>query len=135
MTFVAQNSNADTLHHIIDNNVVDGATIVTESYKSYHGIGAIYDHGVVKHENGGYVNYEGDKQFHTQNIENFWSQLKRGYVGIYHYMCPKHLHRYCIEFTARNNQRTSDIDRFMHIFENSSIEKITYSELTKTESI
>lgn len=38
MTFVAQNTDSETLHQIIENNVVDGATVVTDSYKSYHGI-------------------------------------------------------------------------------------------------
>ncbi len=132
MTFVAQNTDSETLHQIIDNNVVDGATIVTDSYKSYYGIGATYNHVVVKHEDGGYVTYEGDNQFHTQNIENFWSQLKRGYIGIYHYMSPKHLHRYCNEFAARYNHRSkSNIDRFMHVIENCSVPKITYSDLTR----
>ncbi|MBK7360544.1 MAG: IS1595 family transposase [Saprospiraceae bacterium] len=134
MTFVAQNTDSETLHQIIDNNVVDGATIVTDSYKSYYGIGATYNHIVVKHEDGGYVTYEGDNQFHTQNIENFWSQLKRGYIGIYHYMSPQHLHRYCNEFAARYNHRSkSNIDRFMHVIENCSVPKITYSDLTKKD--
>lgn len=130
LTFVAQNTDAETLHQIIENNVLDGATIVTDSYKSYHGIGATYNHVVVKHENGGYVMYEGDNEFHTQNIENFWSQLKRGYIGIYHYMSPKHLHRYCNEFATRYNmKKDSNIKRFLHVIENSGVKKITYRGL------
>ena len=132
LTFVAQNTDAETLHQIIENNVLDGATIVTDSYKSYHGIGATYNHVVVKHENGGYVMYEGDNEFHTQNIENFWSQLKRGYIGIYHYMSPQHLHRYCNEFATRYNQRNGcNISRFMYVINNCGVPKITYSDLTK----
>ena len=135
VTFVTTNTDADTLFQIIENNVVDGATIVTDAYRSYSGIGTAYKHIVVKHQDGGYVVTDGDNKFHTQNIENFWSQLKRGYVGIYHYMSPKHLHRYCNEFAIRYNQRDQgNIVRFLNIIKNSLTPRITYRALvSKTE--
>ena len=34
--------------------------------------------------------------------------LKRGYVGTYHKMSPKHLNRYVQEFSGRHNVRESD---------------------------
>ena len=42
---------------------------------------------------------------HTNGIESLWSMLKRGYIGTYHKMSPKHLHRYLKEFTGRQNVR------------------------------
>ena len=39
----------------------------------------------------------------TNAIENFWSLLKRGYIGVYHMMSWKHLFRYCDEFSFRLN--------------------------------
>lgn len=131
MTFVTPDTSAETLCQIIDNNVCDGATIVTDAYKSYATIGNAYNHITVKHQEGGYITERNGNKFHTQNIENFWSQLKRGYIGIYHYMSPQHLHRYCNEFATRYNMREAgNIARFLHVVRNSDTPKITYRTLT-----
>ena len=45
---------------------------------------------------------------HTNGMESFWSLLKRGYIGIYHWMSRKHLDRYVTEFEARHNSRPKD---------------------------
>jgi transposase-like protein len=133
VTFVTPNTDSETLHQIIDSNVSANATVVSDAYKSYNGVEKLVaKHVVVKHEQGGYVHLENGTKFHTQNIENFWSQLKRGYIGIYHHMSPKHLHRYCNEFATRYNQRKDgNIARFLHVVSNSGVKKVTYSLLTK----
>ncbi|GAA4462971.1 IS1595 family transposase [Nemorincola caseinilytica] len=131
MTFVTENTNADTLNTIINDNVAEGATIVTDAYRSYSTIGNAYEHITVKHEEGGYITERNGNKFHTQNIENFWSQLKRGYVGIYHYMSPQHLHRYCNEFATRYNLREqNNLDRVLFVINNTNTERITYRTLT-----
>ncbi len=45
---------------------------------------------------------------HTNGIESLWSMLKRGYVGTYHQMSAKHVHRYVREFAGRQNLREFD---------------------------
>ena len=47
-------------------------------------------------------------QAHTNGIESFWAMLKRGYVGTFHKMSPKHLNRYVVEFAGRQNIRDLD---------------------------
>lgn len=60
-----------------------------------------YAHVVVNHTAGVYVN----GAFHTNGVENFWSLFKRGIIGIYHQVSPKHLQAYADEFSYRFNSR------------------------------
>ena len=54
--------------------------------------------------------------FHTNTIENFFSIMKRGIVGVYHHVSEAHLGRYLDEFTFRYNNRigngVDDAERF-----------------------
>ena len=45
----------------------------------------------------------------TNGIESHWAVLKRRYVGIYHWMSVKHLHRYLREFDGRHNTKAMSI--------------------------
>ena len=45
---------------------------------------------------------------HTNGVESFWAMMKRGIVGTYHKLSPKHLHRYAAEFAGRHNLREKD---------------------------
>jgi hypothetical protein len=97
------NTESDILHPIMQENVATNATIITDAYNSYLGLESEYNHIRVKHSEG---NYKTDSHFHTNNIENFWSTFKRGIIGIYYQISPKHLHRYTTEFGYRYNSRT-----------------------------
>lgn len=79
-----------------------GAQLYTDDAAGYKGIRM--RHEAVKHSVGEYVR----DQAHTNGIESFWSMLKRGYVGTYHQMSVKHLHRYICEFAGRHNVRRLD---------------------------
>lgn len=61
---------------------------------------------VASHESVDHSKFEwvrGD--VHTNNMEGFFSILKRGLVGIYQHVDEKHLHRYLAEFDFRMNNR------------------------------
>lgn len=96
-----------TLQSYIRANVKEGAEIMTDEWKSYNGLSLLYGHSVVKHAYGEYVN----GACHTNTLEGFWSLLKRGVVGQFHYVTPKHLNKYIDEFCFRYNNR-ENIDIF-----------------------
>lgn len=129
-TFVVDNTDSETLHTIMGNNVSENSTLITDAYRSYNGLDARYTHVTVKHENGDYVVRIGDQRFHTQNIENFWSIFKRGIIGIYHFVSAKHLHRYCTEFGYRFNERDlNGIEKFEKSIEGGNGKRLTYNTL------
>jgi hypothetical protein len=64
------------------------------------------EHQFVRHSAGEYVR----GNVHTQNIESFWSLLKRGVIGTYHHVSKKYLPLYLNEFQFRfNNRNEADI--------------------------
>jgi len=100
-TFKVEDVTTRTLNHLIANNVALGSKLFTDDFKAYTGLAPFYTHRVVKHGEGEYV--IGD--VHVNTAEGFFSQFKRGLVGIYHLMSKKHLHRYLNEFAFRYNMR------------------------------
>ena len=120
-----QDVSGSTLKGFIESNVVKGATVVTDSFKSYQGLEG-YTHKTVNHSIGEYVK----DQAHTNGIESFWALLKRGYYGIYHHMSVKHLHRYVNEFSYRHNTAQVDTMDFIAMtISRMNNKRLTYKEL------
>ena len=123
---VIKNASSKVLLGIIDELVRKGSTVITDKWKGYNKVKERYIHEVVEHNLKEYVNVDG---FHTNSIEGFWSQLKRGIIGIYFFVSPKHLQNYCKEFVFRyNTRKQSDADRFNE-FLGSFTERLYYGEL------
>ena len=106
-------TSAPTLQGYISANVTAGASVITDEFAAYRGLGAKgYIHHTVNHSAGEYVRHY---CIHTNGIESFWALLKRGHYGIYHFMSAKHLHRYVNEFPFRNNTAQAGTMRFIEM--------------------
>jgi transposase len=99
---VVGDTKSKTIKPFVKQNIQLTAEIKTDEYRSYKPLkGLGYNHDTVDH---------GRKQFvkgnaHTNNLEGFWSQLKRSINGTYHFVSPKHLQTYVNEFAFRYNRR------------------------------
>lgn len=114
-----------TLTKEISKYVKESATIYSDEWLGYNNLSKIYNHAIVKHGLGEYV----IGKVHTNTIEGFWSILKRGIIGIYHFTSKKHLQKYLDEFVFRYNTRElKESNRFNLLLSNLE-NKLTYKEL------
>ena len=85
-----------------------------------------FTHKTVRHSAGEYIR----DMAHTNGIESFWSLLKRGYIGVYHYMSEDHLHRYVNEFSFRHNTSKVGTLNFINMTIDRMVDKrLTYKDL------
>jgi transposase-like protein len=99
---VIGDQDARTLAGFVRNVVDDKVTLVaTDENQAYNYLDRDIRHEAVKHSAGEYVRGE----VHTNNIESFWSLLKRGVVGTYHNVSKQYLPLYLNEFSFRFNNR------------------------------
>lgn len=125
---VIERADTATLDGFIHAVVEPGATVSTDEHSGYRHLGRTYDHGVVRHSAGEYVQ---DKH-HTNSIESFWALLKRALKGTYVSVEPFHLARYVDEQVFRFNARKgSDADRFKAAAVRIFGKRLTYRDLTE----
>ncbi len=96
---VVADTEAATLRPFVEDHTRPTAMVFTDGHKGYNAVKR--PRAEVHHSAGEYVR----GIVHTNGIESLWSMFKRGYVGTYHKMSDKHLHRYVNEFTGRHNMR------------------------------
>ena len=120
-----------TVRRVIRKNIQLHTTIVSDDLGAYQTLSKKFDHQVVVHSRKRYVNSEG---YSTNNVENLWSILKRGIVGIYHKVSQGHLQLYCNEFEFRYNHRdVSPIQRFEESIRRCDRAQLLYKNLTDKE--
>ena len=100
-----KNVQGKTLLNIISRHVEKGSEIMSDQWAAYKRLSEKFDHLVVDHGKGEYVN----GKCHTNTLEGFWSLFKRGIVGQYHQISDKYIDRYLDEFSFRYSNRNNDL--------------------------
>ena len=104
---VVEKTDRATLTGFVADHTVDETTLVfTDEHPSYKGM---VNHVAVPHSRGEYVHGE----VHTNGAESHFSMFKRGIIGTYHHISPKHTERYATEFAGRHNARPLDTEEQM----------------------
>ena len=106
-------TSANLREHLVK-NVDPKSTLVSDELLLYRPLGKMFAaHKAVHHGKREYARVETDGSVTTSNeVESFYSLLKRGLVGTWHSVSPEHLQRYCDEFDFRWSTRTmSDVER------------------------
>ena len=119
---------AASLTEVVSEAVAAPAVVFTDEWRGYRPLTAMgYDHARVAHGAREYVRGE----VHTNGIENYWSHLKRTYVGTYHYWSAEHLHRYVDEHSFRYNRRSVHVlERMDQAAAAMGGRRLTYRDLT-----
>ena len=128
IAFPIDRTNIATLNAAVRCSVEGGSTVYTDTHGGYTEISIFgYRHETVNHTIGEYVR----GMVTTNGIESFWALLKRGYMGTFHYMSWKHLHRYVNEFAARHNAGPGNGFRTIgNVLARAVGRRLTYKRLT-----
>lgn len=125
---VIPKADAKTIKPIIFDKIDKSATVITDGFGAYRYIDNKFNkHEVVNHDKDEYVN----GIYHTNTIEGFWSLLKRGIFGIYHFTSEKHLQKYVDEFAFRYNSRHVSTKVRFNIMLSNTEHRLTYKNLIK----
>lgn len=123
-SFHVASVNAVTLSPIMVNQIAQDTNLMTDEAAQYLRVGKHFQsHGVVRHNSGKY----GRDPIHTNTIDSYFSLFKRGLVGTYHHVAPKHLKRYVREFDFRYSARKeTDAERATSALKGLEGKRLTY---------
>lgn len=125
IAMVIDSTNTATLDGFAHAVVDPDASVSTDEHSGYRHLGRTFNHGVVRHSAGEFVN----GLHHTNGIEGFWALLKRQIIGIHHFVSPKHLNRYVGEVTWRFNARDIGEGNRVNALLEETAGRLTYKEL------
>ena len=121
---VIEKTDRPTLIGFVASHTEDERTMVfTDEHAGYKGM---VNHVAVPHSREEYVHGE----VHTNGIESHWSMFKRGIIGTYHHISPKHTERYAVEFAGRHNHRPLDTEQQLSaLVKGADGKRLRYSDL------
>ena len=107
---VQPDNKRETLTTMLQEHVHPGRAIVfTDEFPGYNRLTSLgYAHWTVQHKARQYV----DGRAHTNNIEGFWGNTKRGIDGVHHVVSPKYLQGYLDSYVFRYNHRNDETPMF-----------------------
>ncbi len=120
-------ADAFTIRPAIVMHVEAGATIHTDEAPVYKNVPG-FTHETVNHSEGEYAR----DGVTTNGIESVFAVLKRGIVGVYHQVSPKHLERYVDEFSFRLNEgnvKNHTMTRLDSFIDGTAGKRLTYKGL------
>ena len=98
--------------------MTDQSGVYRETGREFTGHGSV-NHSIDEYVRGGF--------WHTNTVENYFSILKRGVVGVYHHVSQQHLKRYVGEFDFRYNTRdVTDAERAREALKGIGGKRLTY---------
>lgn len=129
-SFHVANVTSKTLRNVIVRNIDRSSHLMTDGARMYPAVGREFAaHSSVDHSAGEYVRHG---HHHSNTVENYFSILKRGITGTYHFVSEAHLSRYLSEFDFRYSNREglgiSDTDRAAEAVRGVVGKRLTYHQ-------
>ena len=117
---------ANVTPHVIG-NVALGSAISADESHAYNALGDFYDVGRINHSAGEYSR----DGISTNQIEGYWSRVKRTFIGTHHWWSRKHTQLYLNGCTFRENIGRGDEAETLLSRGMSRNAILTYKELTE----
>jgi transposase-like protein len=126
-SFRAASVTAKELQGAVRRHADCSARIMTDQYISYRGLDRQFaSHETVDHSKDEYV--RGD--VHTNSVEGYFANLKRGINGVYHHVSEAQLPRYLDEFDFRYGTRElTDGQRMVQALVQSEGKRLQYQQV------
>lgn len=106
---VVSDRSMDNVAPFVLDNIRPDATLYTDELGLYIGLGREFAaHHRIGHTQGIYA----DGHIHTQTIEGFFGNVKRGLSGVQHNVSRKWLELYVQEFAFKYNHRNDGVPMF-----------------------
>jgi transposase-like protein len=122
-------TSAEAIQGLIYANVEYGSHLHTDEAPVYADMdGLFYRHDAINHGQGQYRR----KTVTTNSMESAFAVLKRGIIGVYHHITPKHTGRYVDEFAFRLNDghvARPTLDLLDSFIDGMAQKRLTYKDL------